>query len=245
MTLAKDAAGNDINLDGGYNATRVGRSVGSWYLRTWGGVDSNDGRPYYIVGGDQTPEEGYSEEVTYSLTSALQSWQGERIPTYSGGLGTRLNYKGFSVDANFYFTGGHKIYERWAWYSMQSGLLSTRYYQGAAKLMDRWQQPGDVTDVPKMIYSTSTTTSGSGNSSRFLYDGDFVRLRDLTVNYNLPKSLLGNSGFDAVNIFVKGLNLLTWTKDDLPIDPEVRMGGSWEIYTPILKSVSVGANLKF
>ena len=58
--------------------------------------------------------------------------------------------------------------------------------------------------------------------------------------------MLGNSGFDGVNIFVKGLNLFTWTKDkDLPIDPEVRMGGSWEIYTPILKSISVGANLKF
>jgi hypothetical protein len=129
---------------------------------------------------------------------------------------------------------------------MQSGLLSTRYYQGAEALMDRWQKPGDVTDVPKMIYSTSTTTSGSGNSSRFLYDGDFVRLRDLTVNYTLPKSLLGNSGLDGVNVFVKGLNLFTWVKDDdLKIDPEVRMNGSWEIYTPILKSISVGANLKF
>ena len=79
-----------------------------------------------------------------------------------------------------------------------------------------------------------------------MYDGDFIRLRDLTVNYNLPKSLLGNSGLDGVNVFVKGLNLLTWTKDkDLPFDPEIRMGGSWEIYTPILKSVSVGANIKF
>ena len=96
-----------------------------------------------------------------------------------------------------------------------------------------------------MIWSTSTTTSGSGNSTRFLYDGDFVRLRDLTVNYSLPKSLLGNSGLDGVNVFVKGLNLLTWTKDDLPIDPEIRTNGSWEIYTPILKSVSLGLNLKF
>ena len=180
------------------------------------------------------------------MTSALQSWQGERIPTYSGGLGTRFIYKGFSIDANLMFTGGHKIYERWAWYTMQSGLLSTRYYQGDQRLMARWQKPGDVTDVPKMIYSTNRTASGSGNSTRFLYDGDFVRLRDLTVNYNVPQSLLGNSGFDGVNIFVKGLNLFTWTKDkDLPIDPEVRMGGSWEIYTPILKSISVGANLKF
>lgn len=245
LELAKDAQGNDINLDGGYNASRAGRSIGAWFLRTYGGVDSTDGRPYWIIGGDETPEEGYSNEVTYSMTAANQSWVGERIPTYSGGIGTRLNFKGLAIDANFYFTGGHKIYERWGWYSMQTGLLSTRYYQGDQRLMNRWQQPGDVTDVPKMIWSTSTTTSGSGNSTRFLYDGDFVRLRDLTVSYDLPQSLLGNSGFDRVNFFVKGLNLFTWTKADLPIDPEIRTSGSWEIYTPILKSVSVGANLKF
>jgi len=246
LELAQDAQGNDINLDGGYNASRVGRSIGAWFLRTWGGVDSADGRPYYIKGGDETPEQGYSDEVVYSLTSALQSWQGERIPTYSGGLGTRLNYKNFTIDANFYFTGGHKVYERWAWYYLHSGRYSVQYYAASKRLLDRWQQPGDVTDVPKMRYTFSTATAGSGNSSRFLYDGDFVRLRDLTVNYNLPKSLLGNSGLDGVNVFVKGLNLLTWTKDkDLPFDPEIRMGGSWEIYTPILKSVSVGANIKF
>ena len=246
LELAQDAQGNDINLDGGYNASRVGRSIGAWFLRTWGGVDSADGRPYYIVGGDETPEQGYSDEITYSQFSALQSWQGERIPTYSGGLGTRLKYKNFSIDANFYFTGGHKVYERWAWYYLHSGRYSVQYYAASKRLLDRWQQPGDVTDVPKMRYTFSTATAGSGNTSRFLYDGDFVRLRDLTVNYNLPKSLLGNSGLDGVNVFVKGLNLLTWTKDkDLPFDPEIRMGGSWEIYTPILKSVSVGANIKF
>ena len=62
LELAQDAQGNDINLDGGfYNASRVGRSIGAWFLRTYGGVDSNDGRPYWIIGGDETPEEGYKQ----------------------------------------------------------------------------------------------------------------------------------------------------------------------------------------
>ncbi len=246
LSLAQDAAGNDINLDGSYNASRVGKSIGEWFIRTWGGVDSNDGRPYYIVGGDGSPDQPYSNDITYSLTSALQSFQGQRMPTYSGGLGTRLSYKGFTIDANAYFSGGNKIFERWAWYYMQTGRYSAWAYQGAAELMNRWQKPGDVTNVPKMIWSYSTSTSGSGTTTRFLHDGDFVRLRDLTVGYDLSKSMLGNSGLDAVKIYVKGLNLFTWVKDDdLKIDPEVRMGGSWEIYTPILKSISVGANIKF
>ena len=244
LRLAQDAEGNDLNLDGFYTATRVGRPIYEYYLRQYGGVDSSDGTPYYVVGGDGV-DAPVSQEVTSNYNTAQQTFLGSRLPKVTGALGTRLKWKGLTVDANFTYAGGHKIYEQWAGYYMHSGMLSTVYYQGAAELMNRWQQPGDVTDVPKMIWSTSTTTSGSGNSTRFLYDGDFVRLRDLTVSYDLPQSLLGNSGFDRVNFFVKGLNLFTWTKADLPIDPEIRTSGSWEIYTPILKSISVGANLKF
>ena len=112
--------------------------------------------------------------------------------------------------------------------------------------MNRWQKPGDVTNVPKMQYSTSTSSTGSGSSTRFLYDGDYVRLRDLVIGYNLPRTAAEKIGFEDVQLNVRGLNLLTWVKDDdLQTDPEVRFGGQWEIYTPIIKSVSVGLNLKF
>ena len=66
--------------------------------------------------------------------------------------------------------------------------------------MDRWQQPGDVTDVPKMVYSSSSLSGGSGTTSRFLYDGDFARLRDLTVNYTLPKSATDAIGLSLIHI---------------------------------------------
>ena len=85
-----------------------------------------------------------------------------------------------------------------------------------------------------------------GNSTRFLYDGDYVRLRDLVVGYSVDRSVAESIGFDAIQLTVKGTNLWTWVKDDgLQVDPEVAFSGSWEIYTPILKSISVGLNLKF
>jgi len=125
-------------------------------------------------------------------------------------------------------------------------LLSTRYYQGAASLMDRWQKPGDITNVPRMRWSTNRNATGSGNSTRFLYDGDYVRLRDLVVGYNINKDAAEKLGFDSIALNVKGTNIWTWVKDDeLSVDPEVAFSGSWEIYTPILKSISVGLNLKF
>jgi TonB-linked SusC/RagA family outer membrane protein len=242
LTLAKRADGTDINLDGSYNRTRVGEPMGVWYLRGWAGVDSATGDPRYYKGGATDP----SMEIVNSYNESSQMVQGDRIPTYSGGLGTRLSYKNFYVDGNLYFAGGHKVFERWNWYTDNTGLLSTRYYQGSQKLMKRWQNPGDITDVPRMRWSTSTSATGSGTTTRFLHDGDFVRLRDVVVGYNLPKDIANRLGFDNVGFSARGLNLFTWTKDpNLTVDPEIRNSGSWEIYTPPLKSVSFGVNLKF
>ena len=159
--LAKDADGNDLNLDGGYNRVRVGEELRGWYLRQWAGVNSDTGNPMYLKGG-----EDYDMSIVNTLNAAEQTPVGNRLPTYSGGLGTRVNWGGFYADANFYFSGGNKIYERWNWYSQSTGLLSTYYYQGAASLMDRWQKPGDITNVPRMRYSTSTTTTESNKSTK-------------------------------------------------------------------------------
>ena len=240
--LAQDAEGNDINNDGGYYRTRVGEELNTWYIRQWAGVNVDTGNPMYYKGGDD-----HDMTIVNSLNEAqLTGDLGRRLPKYSGGLGTRVNWGGFYADANFYFSGGNKIFERWNWYSQSTGLLSTYYYQGAASLMNRWQKPGDVTNVPRMRYSTSTATTGSGNSTRFLYDGDYVRLRDLVIGYNINSSAAESLGFDSIALNVKGTNLWTWVKDDdLQVDPEVAFSGSWEIYTPILKSISVGLNLKF
>jgi hypothetical protein len=244
LRLAQDAEGNDLNLDGFYTATRVGRPIYEYYLRQYGGVDSADGTPYYVVGGDGV-DAPVSQEVTSNYNTAQQTFLGSRLPKVTGALGTRLKWKGLTVDANFTYAGGHKIYEQWAGYYMHSGMLSSVYYQGAAELMNRWQQPGDVTDVPKMIWSTSRTLAGSYHSDRFLYDGDFIRLRDLVVNYDLPKSLVGEV-FDRASVYVKGTNVWTWTKDDMEIDPEVSLSsGQWDLWNPVPKSWTVGVNLTF
>ena len=168
------------------------------------------------------------------------------MPKYTGGLGTRITWGGFYADANFYFSGGNKIWESWASYNLQSGQRSTLSYNGSQKLMERWQKPGDVTDVPKMRWSSSSTLTGSASSTRFLYDGDYVRLRDLVVGFNVSRGASERLGFDSIQINAKGTNIWTWIKDDdVSFDPEVGFGGGWNIYTPIIKSISLGLNLKF
>jgi hypothetical protein len=214
-------------------------------MRQWGGVDPQTGNAYFIEGGDADDGPVSTERVD-AYFAANQTFLGNKLPTYQGGVGTRLNYKNLTVDANFVFQGGHKIYEYWATYYMHTGLQSMRNYAGAAELMNRWQNPGDITDVPRMQYTTNTVATGSYWNSRFLSDGDMVRLRDLTVNYRVPGNLVESAGLDAVNVFVKGTNIWTWTKADIEYDPEVPPANGFNnIYVPIPKSWQLGVNLTF
>ena len=239
--LAKDAEGNDINLDGGTTRIRVGEELRGWYMRQWAGVNSQDGTPMWYQGG-----EDFDPSIASSWNSAEQTRVGRRLPKYTGGLGTRVTWGGFFADANFYFSGGNKIFESWASYNQQTGQRSLLSYNGSQKLLERWQNPGDVTDVPKMRWSSSSTLTGSATSTRFLYDGDYVRLRDLVIGYNVDQKATERLGFDSIQVNVKGTNIWTWVKDDdVSFDPEVSFGGGWNIYTPIIKSISLGLNLKF
>ena len=246
LRLAQDSQGNDINLDGSRQASRVGRPIYEWFLRTWGGVNPDDGTPYWLVGGDGV-DAPVSSEVTTSWSGAEQTFSGNRIPTTTGALGFRLKYKGLSLDSNFTYAGGHKVYEVYARYYMQSGLYSGLLFQGGADIYhNRWQKPGDITNQPKMRWSTSRTLTGSEHSTLHLYDGDFVRLRDLTLNYNFSSDLISEIGLDRLSVYVKGTNVWTWTKDDLQFEPEVSLSsGQYNFWAPVPKTWALGVNLSF
>ena len=243
--LAQTADGENINLDSFFYANRVGRSIDTWYMRQWGGVNSDTGSAYFIEGGD-ADEGPVSEAIVDGYNDANQTFLGNKVPTYQGGIGTRFNYKNLSIDANFAFQGGHKIYEYWSTYYMHTGLQALRNYAGAAELMNRWQNPGDVTDVPRMQYTYSTVGTGSYWNSRFLSDGDMVRLRDVTINYTFPRKLVGELGLDNLLLYVKGTNVWTWTKADIEYDPEVPPSNGFnQIFVPLPKSWQLGLNLTF
>jgi len=246
LKLAQTADGEDINLDGTWTATRVGRPIFEYYLRQFGGVRPDTGSAFWFVGGDGV-DSPVSFEETESYNAALQAFSGTRIPTTVGALGFRLKFKGLSIDSNFTYVGGHKIYEQWARYFMQPGQLSTLFYQGSTELMNRWQNPGDVTNIPRMRWSSSMTTTGSNHSTMHLHDGDFVRLRDLTINYNFPASMIGELGLDRLNVYVKGTNIWTYAfDDDVIFEPEVNVNnGQWTLWNPIPKIWALGVNLSF
>lgn len=239
--LAIGADGEPIDPLAGssYKTTVVGKPAAAWYMRTFAGVDSQTGLPTWYVN-------GVDGEVTSNYNSAERAFQDDAsaLPTYSGGFGTRVSYKGFFAEANAYFAGGHKVYEQYAQFYLRTNSFTLGSYNGAAELLDRWQQPGDVTDVPKLDYGVNNNFHAT--NSRHLYDGDYIRLKNVAVGYVLPTQWANSVGLDALSLTLRGTNVATWVKDDgLTLDPEVRANGYTTLTTPPVESYTLGVNVKF
>ncbi|MTG98783.1 SusC/RagA family TonB-linked outer membrane protein [Myroides sp. BIT-d1] len=228
--------GETVKVLGSYNAIEEGKAYGTWYLREYAGVDAQTGNAQWYKA-DGTKTTNYNEaEVRYQNTSAL--------PKVTGGVNTHVDYKGFYMDALFSFAAGYSVYDGWASYTNTVNSRSLYTYNGTTELMDRWQHPGDITDVPRV--STGGNANYTSPSTRWLYDGDHIRLRQLTFGYNLKKEAVKFIGVDGVNLAVSAMNPFTWVKDKrLKWDPEVDATGFVEMATPPLKSVIFTLNVKF
>ena len=169
--------------------------------------------------------------------------QGKSAPVFSGGFGTHLDYKGIYLDVAFYFAGGHKVFEDWATYTQSNGNNTFVSFNGTEGLMDRWQKPGDIASTPKMELNSGR--SSASTSTRFLYDGDYLRMKDLVIGYKFNRNIVEAMKLDGFDLSLRGTNLLTFVKDDnMKYDPEVRADGLTRLVSPPVKSIVFAINIK-
>lgn len=239
VKLAKDSFGNDIVLFPG-STTRgaeVGTSYNYWRMRTWAGVDPENGQPLWYINGKDGA-------TTSNWGAAAAVDHGVSMPKYQGGFGTKIDVGPVFVNAMFSFQGGHKIYDGYAQFYMRTNNFTLSTYNGSSELLNRWQQPGDITDVPKVSYSQNDNFHNA--SSRWLKDGDFIRLRNLQVGYRLQGDYLRQVGINGLTIQLTGSNLFTWVKDkSLRLDPETSVSGMTALTTPPVKTIMAGLTLNF
>ena len=234
--LPLDPNGVERTITTTIDRIETGHPVREYYMPTWAGVNPDTGADEWYIN-------GVDGETTTNFNDAEAVFQGgNAIPTITAGMNFNFNFKGFFVNANAYYAGGHKIYEGWHLYLHQTNGFPILAYNGYQTLMDRWQEPGDVTRYSKF------TSAGQPwqRHSKYLYDADFLRLRTVTVGYDLPGSLTEKVGMNSARIFVRGNNLATWVKDDnLLYDPEQDLGGETGLETPPTKAFLLGVNLTF
>ena len=235
--LPQSSTDEEIGITTATRQVTQGEAVYSWYLPTWAGVNSATGRPQWYL-------EGESGETTSTYADASPSFHRSAAPTFYGGLTNRFEFKGLYLTASLYYSTGNNLYDNYAFYTLSDGLYNFTYSNGYARLYDRWQQPGDESENPQNIYNN--TSQSSSHSTRRLYNGEYLRLRDVTLGYNLPASLLAKIGLSAVNVYLKGNNIWTYVPDErLEFDPEAGADGFLSLNAPPIKTYALGLIVSF
>lgn len=194
------------------NTLIVGEPISFLYLFDFAGINPANGKAmiYDTLG-----------NLSYSGATRDAAVRGSNIPKYFGGLSNSFSYKGINLEVFFQFQGGNQAF---------NGDLYNLYASGSSannqlvSQLARWQNPGDVTNVARAyqggVIDGFDQQFGTFGTTQFMSDASYVRLKQVTLSYNLPSSIISKMKLNKVSVFVQGLNLWTYTKFD-GIDPEV------------------------
>ncbi|MEM6633506.1 MAG: SusC/RagA family TonB-linked outer membrane protein, partial [Bacteroidota bacterium] len=231
-------------IEGGFiNRAVEGEPIGVFFAPEYAGVDPENGDALYFLN-TELPGGGVDRGTTNNVNDAERVVIGDPNPDFIYGMNNNFSWKG--IELNIFLQGvyGNEVYnaggvfqlDGFGWFDNQD-----------ARVLDRWQQPGDQTDIPQLRF-----LEGSTESSRFIEDGSYLRLKTVTLAYTLPQVLTKQFRIDRIRIYATGQNLATFT-DYEGWDPEVNadftagnIGLGSDFYSaPQARTIIFGVNLGF
>lgn len=181
----------------------VGHDVGEYYINRFAGVNPANGDALWYTRDGQLTTELRDEDKVMIGKSQFAPWE--------GGFGTALEWKGLSLSAQFSWVADRWMINNDRYFNESNGRFAS--YNQSNRLLGRWKQPGDITDIPRHGIFTEF-------DSRLLEDASFLRLKNLMLSYSFPKELLRKSMvFSGIRIYVQAQNLFTATPFS-GLDPE-------------------------
>ena len=242
---------------------REKQDIYSWYMPKWAGVDPKTGLPQFEQVTYKTNDKGEvmrdknnnpiiaETKIVNNINQATQQIVGVASPIFSGGVNTGVSWKGITLTVNGNFVVGNMIYnknrEQMDADGAYTGLNQMSINNGLG--WKRWKKEGDKATHPGLVAARSDGSNGT--SSRYLEDGSFFRLRNVTLSYNLPESLLKNIKMEGARVYVSGDNLFTASRFS-GMDPEIRLDGDtyhhaglYSSNYPVPLSVVMGIDIKF
>ena len=236
------------------NMTRVGYSIGSVFAVPTSGVNPDNGNRVYVNRNNVKVQynavtKGWST-LDGTTAAAIDNYADGRIlgpslPTYFGGFNNTFRYHGFDLNVLFNFAGGNKIYD---------GTIATisdqRYFNNGTFILNRWTKPGQITDVPKLVYGDNFTNGFSSSNSARVESGSYVKLKNASLGYTIPLTGELRSKLSFVHVYVQATNIFTITKYK-GSDPEVSINGNSinsgkdQNVPPNSRAVTVGLNVGF
>ncbi len=221
----------------------VGKSFYTFYLKDYYGVNPSNGEALWW--NHELDEKGEIVEGKSVLTSnyneASYIYCGSPEPLFTGGFNTTLSWKGLNLSAFFEYKYGNKVM-----------IVENRYFNSDGNQMSMnqtinslnyWKNPGDTGVYPKPVAGNSTN-SYSFSSDRWIEDGSYLRLKDITLSYTFPSKWMQKAKLGGLKVYVSALNLYTFHDVNF-WDPERGLDGlGYGIY-PMTKSFVGGIEVSF
>ena len=214
------------------NITRVGYSVGSLYGARTAGVNPDNGRRIFIN------RAGEQVQYNHAVPSGQSRWTyldgrtaaaisvsdyqllGNALPTWYGGFNNTFKYGNFDVTVNLTYSGGNYVMN-----GSKATWRDQRFWNNSTEVLERWTTPGQVTNIPRVVYGDLLSNGSSFPVSANVERGDYLRLQSAGIGYRLPLSLLGQSGISSVRVYGQVFNGFLITKYT-GTDPDISSNGN-------------------
>ncbi len=223
----------------------VGGSIYDYYLREWAGVDEKTGSPLWYMDEEKTGADGsksvekvktddYSKATYYSTV-------GQSSPKMYLGLSNEFKYKGFGLAIDLVGGFGHKVYDGRYQSAMHDG--SNGATNLAVDALNSWTPKNTKTNVPKYIWNN--TNKSNSASTRWLVNGDFVKIKNISLGYDFSSKMVEKLSLDALRVFMTMDNVYSFS-DYISGDPEISFSGVSNGYQLNNSRVfRIGVDIKF
>lgn len=211
---------------------KVGEHLYSFYLYDYAGVNPANGDAMW-----------YNEngELTNNYAQARRIIAGTPEPKLTGGINTKLAAYGVTLDVNLEYKWGNLVSIEENRYANSDGYSWPN--TGANTQLDYWTTPGQIARNPKPI-ANNTTSSNGYRSTRWLYDGSYLRLKNITLSYNLPRAVVNKMKMQNLRVYASAVNLYTFHNVDF-WDPERGVDGCGFGIYPMTKKIIGGIEVSF
>ncbi len=229
---------------GTLNRAKEGEALGVFYAREFAGADPKNGDALFYkntLGADGKLDRTTTNDYNLAQDVVI----GNPNPKFIYGIKNNFSYKGLDLDVLLQGVYGNDIFNGGGQYMSASG--SNGFDNQTRDQLNSWKKVGDITQVPE---ARLFFANGTDNSSRFISDGSYLRVKAITLGYNLPKSIISRLRLDKARVYVRGQNLFTITHYK-GWDPEVNadfqaseINQGQDFYSaPQLKTVVFGINI--
>jgi len=222
----------------GVRIIKEGMPLYTYYMAKSAGVDPTTGEQLYWAYDKDDDGNITKEYITndYAKANASRYYFGSRIPKIYGSLGTDLSYKGLALSVLTTYSIGGKVYDSLYADGLDLWYMSSTWNKNELR---RWQQPGDVTDVPRVEIAGTYAIN-----DRYLVNASYFAIKNITLSYNLPNPLMKRLGIGGARVFGSVDNLALFTHLD-GMDPQYNFtGGTNYDYSPN-RTYTIGLEVNF